>query len=142
MLLIAEDDQNVRAMFERIFRDAGFTVLTETDGLAALHAIVRERPDVVLTDFDMPRLNGLELCRAIRGHHQLSDTPVAIISGSLAPGDPRAVEAQLCATLVKPFTREALVAAVRRLVDGGRHHHDAEPSPCPAAQSPSGAARA
>jgi CheY-like chemotaxis protein len=86
---------------------------------------------VVLTDLDMPRLNGLELCRAIRGHHELSDTPVAIMSGSFPPGDPRAAEAALCATMVKPFAQDDIVSLIRQLVAVGRHDHAADPSPCP-----------
>ena len=131
VVLIAEDDQNVRDMLERMVARAGFTVRTAADGLAALRIAVQDRPDVILTDFDMPRLSGLDLCRAIRGHHELSDTPVAILSGSFQPGDPRALEVKLCATVVKPFDQDDIVSLLRRLVAGGRHDHAADPSRCP-----------
>jgi CheY-like chemotaxis protein len=131
VLLIAEDDPDVCLALERIFTRAGFTVLTASDGLNALRTAVDHRPDVVLTDLDMPRLTGLELCQAIRGHHELSDIPVAILSGSLLPGDRRAVDACLCGVMLKPFSNHDLVAAVRRLVEIGGHDHGAVPSLCP-----------
>jgi CheY-like chemotaxis protein len=131
VLLIAEDNQDVSTVLERIFTTAGFTVLTAQDGMSALRTVVDERPDVVLTDLDMPRLTGLELCQALRGHHELSDIPVAILSGSLLPGDRRAADAGLCGVLLKPFSNEALIAEVQRLVDTGHHDHRTDPSTCP-----------
>jgi CheY-like chemotaxis protein len=132
VLLIAEDDTDVCAALERIFTRAGFTVMTAPDGMAALRTAVELHPDVILTDLDMPRLTGLELCQAIRGHHELRDIPVAILSGSLLPDDRRAIDAHLCGVLLKPFSIPDLVAAVRHLADTGRHDHAADPSPCPA----------
>ncbi len=131
VLLIAEDNDDVCQVLERLFTRAGFTVLTAPDGMAALKTAVEKRPDVILTDLDMPGLTGLELCRAIRGHHELRDIPVAILSGSLMPGDSRAVDAGLCGVMLKPFNNKDLLVAVQHLVTHGRHNHTAEPSPCP-----------
>lgn len=133
VLLIAEDDEDLCAVLEVVFRRAGFTVLSAGDGVAALLLAERERPDVVLTDLDMPLMNGLELCRAIRDHVDLGSTPVAVLSGSLRPGDPRAAEAVLCGVLLKPFSNNDLVQAVRRLAEHGRHDHRGAPSRCPLA---------
>jgi CheY-like chemotaxis protein len=131
MILIAEDNEDVCKILERLFTRAGFTVLTAPDGMAALKAAIDKHPDVILTDLDMPKLTGLELCQAIRGHHELRDVPVAILSGSLMPGDRRAVDAGLCGVMLKPFDNEDLVAAVQHLLTHGRHDHSLEPSPCP-----------
>ncbi|MCA2211762.1 response regulator [Jidongwangia harbinensis] len=131
LLLIAEDDPDVSFTLERIFLRAGCTVLTASDGVAALEIAVQHRPGVILTDLDMPRMTGLELCREIRGHADLHRTPVAIVSGSLIPGDPRAAEAGLCAVVPKPFARDVLVGAVQHLADAGPHSHTAGSAECP-----------
>ena len=131
VVLVAEDNPEVRLVLELILTRAGFTVLTAPDGLTAWQIAVAEQPDVVLTDLDMPGLTGLQLAQMIRGHPDLTDTPIAILSGSLHPGDPRALQAHLCAVMLKPFSNAALVAAVRRLAEAGPHDHPDTASACP-----------
>jgi CheY-like chemotaxis protein len=130
-ILIAEDNEDVRGLLRRLFDRAGFDVLTAPDGRAALVSAREHRPDVVLTDLDMPHLDGLELCRAIREDPALAGTPLAILSGGIQPGDPRTADAHVCDVLLKPFTNDELVTAVRCLADAG--HHDRH-SPCPSRQ--------
>lgn len=127
VLLIAEDNDDIRAVLQRLFHRAGFDVLTAPDGRAALDTARAHHPDVVLTDLDMPHLDGLQLCQAIRHDPALGDTPVAILSGGLRPDDPRPAGAHVCGVLLKPFTKDDLIAAVRQLAATGRHHHH---SPC------------
>lgn len=131
VLLVAEDDVDVCGVLTMVFGRAGFTVVAAPDGVAALAAARRDRPDVVLTDLDMPRMTGLELCSAIRADPELADTPVAVLSGSLRPGDPRAAESHVCGVLLKPFSNAGLVAAVRQLAEHGPHGHAQVPSRCP-----------
>ncbi len=126
-ILIAEDIDDVREVLHRLFTRAGFTVRTAPDGRAALELARRHSPDVVLTDLDMPHMDGLQLCQAIRQDPALAETPVAILSGGLQPGDPRTVDAHVCGVLLKPFANQDLVTAVRRLADTGRHQNH---SPC------------
>jgi CheY-like chemotaxis protein len=86
------------------------------DGAAALDAVRRHRPDVVVTDLDMPRMTGLDLCRAIRADAQLRHIPVVLASGSLLPDDRRAAEVGANATLLKPFLPAQLLDMVARLL--------------------------
>lgn len=130
VLLIAEDDDDVCLALRLLFTRAGFTVRTAPDGLSALVIAEAEHPDIVLTDLDMPGLTGLQLCQAIRQHPDLGSIPVAILSGSLQPGDPRAAAAHVCQVILKPFANTALVAAVQDLLAVGRHDHGAGPEPC------------
>jgi CheY-like chemotaxis protein len=129
-ILIAEDDPDISSVLERIFRSAGFTVLTAPDGRAALEIAAAHLPDIVLTDLDMPEMNGIELIKAIRVHAELRDTPVALLSGSIHPGDTRAVSAAACGVLLKPFTSKHLVASMQALIERGHHAHDPSGS-CP-----------
>ena len=131
VLLIAEDDEDVRMVLQRLFRRAGYTVLTAPDGASALPMTVAQHPDVVLTDLDMPGLSGLELAQALREHPGEHDVPIMILSGSLHPGDPRSAQAQLCGVMLKPFINIDLVATVRHLTKTGRHRHDRDTTTCP-----------
>lgn len=130
VVLIAEDDTDVRYVLTRVFTRAGFTVLTAPDGAAALRTAIERHPDVVVTDLDMPGLTGVQLCQAIRADPRLRDVPVGILSGSLHPGDPRAADAYACGVWLKPFVSDELVGAVRHLLTVGQHGHE-HPSPCP-----------
>jgi CheY-like chemotaxis protein len=85
----------------------------------------------VLTDLDMPRLDGLQLCQAIRSDPALRDTPEAILSGGLQPGDTRAADRKACGVWLKPFNNNDLLAAVQHLADVGHHPHHGTPMDCP-----------
>lgn len=133
VVLIAEDNVDVRQVLTRIFIRAGYTVRDAGDGRAALRIAREQRPDVVVTDLDMPGMTGLELCQAIRAETGLADVPVGILSGSLRPGDPRAADAGACAVWLKPFGTAELVDAVRALAETGPHPHRGDPPACPLA---------
>lgn len=136
VVLIAEDNADVRHVLTRMFTRAGFTAWATSDGLAALRAARERQPDVVVTDLDMPGMNGLELCQAIRADPDLTDVPVGILSGSLQHGDPRAADAHACGVWLKPFAGAELVSAVQALIDAGPHEHRGDRSPCPLAAAP------
>jgi CheY-like chemotaxis protein len=116
VIVVAEDHEDIRYILQRALERAGHTVVTAVDGVDALDAVQRHRPDIVVSDVDMPRMTGLELCRAIRDDPHLRDTPVVLISGALLPGDPRAAEAGATATLLKPFLPHDLLACLNELL--------------------------
>jgi CheY-like chemotaxis protein len=130
-VLLAEDDQDIAFILVRTLKRAGHTVRHAADGVAALELAGQSCPDVVLTDLGMPRMDGLQLTQAIRAHPDLRDTPVAILTGSFLPADPRAAAADVCAVLLKPCDKNNLLATVEQLGDLGPHDHGATPSPCP-----------
>ena len=134
VLLIAEDDEDIALVLVRVFKRTGMTVLRASDGRAAFETIVERRPDVVLTDLGMPVMDGWELIEAIRRHpdDDIRRIPIAVLSGHLRPGDPRAGSAQVCAILLKPCPNDQLLATMDDLVTIGPHDHDAADSRCPA----------
>ena len=133
VLLIVDDDDDVRAVLHMVLTRGGFTVLTAADGRQALQLAQRHRPDAVLTDLDMPGMDGLGLCRALRSDPRLRTVPVAILSGSLLPGDPRVRGLALCERLLKPMTNRELLVTMQRLVARGGHEHDDSAACLPAA---------
>ncbi|MGA5299624.1 response regulator [Nucisporomicrobium flavum] len=118
-ILIAEDDTDVLTMLCRVFTRAGFTVLDAADGDVALDLARRWTPDVVLSDLEMPHLDGRQLCRAMRRDPVLRDVPVALLSGGLGSGDPDVAGEDVCGVWLKPFDNAELVAAMRKLADAG-----------------------
>lgn len=131
VVLVAEDDHDIAAILSRLLARAGHTVLHEPDGLAAFEQAVAVRPDVILTDLGMPRMDGLELTRAIRQHPDLADVPIVMLSGHLHPGDQEPVEAGCCAVLLKPCPNDKLREVVQELAARGPHTHSGAEA-CPA----------
>lgn len=129
VVLIAEDDEDIALILTRLLSRAGNTVLRAADGVAALDLAVRHRPDVVLTDLGMPRMDGLALTRALRAHPDLADTPIVMLSGHLHPGDTEPVAAGVCVVLLKPCPNDRLRAVVQDLADRGAHEHHAAACP-------------
>ncbi|AGZ39497.1 response regulator [Actinoplanes friuliensis] len=130
-VLIAEDDEEIAFILTRVLKRAGHVVHHAPDGVAALALASQIRPQVVLTDLGMPRMDGLELSRSVREHPDLRDTPIAILTGSLLPEDPRAVAAAPCAVLLKPCANDDLRLAVQQLAELGPHDHSTASSACP-----------
>ncbi|GAA2628228.1 response regulator [Paractinoplanes durhamensis] len=130
VVLVAEDDQDIAVILTRLLTRAGHLVVHRPDGLAAFEHAVAARPDVLLTDLGMPRMDGLELTRAVRAHPDLADTPIVMLSGHLHPGDQQPVEAGCCAVLLKPCPNDKLREVVQELADRGPHAHTG--AACPA----------
>lgn len=117
-VLLAEDTLTTRALERSILEGAGYDVIVAADGAEALELLRNHPVDVVVSDVDMPRMSGIELCRAIRSSIGLSDVPVILVT-SLASADDRrrGLEAGASAYLVKSaFDQAALLDAVRRFV--------------------------
>lgn len=116
MIVVAEDHDDIRYVLKRSLERAGHRVVVAADGATALAAIKEHRPDLVVTDVDMPQMTGLDLCRAIRADDELRHIPIVVASGSLMPGDAVASEAGANATLLKPFVPAQLLALVAALL--------------------------
>ncbi|GGQ40321.1 response regulator [Couchioplanes azureus] len=130
VLLIAEDVDDIAMILVRLFRRDGMTVLRGADGAEAFDLAVEHHPDVILTDLGMPRMDGWELIRAVRGHAELRDTPVAILTGQLQPGDSRVPESGACSLLLKPCPNDELRSVIQRLAENGPHGHTFSAAGC------------
>lgn len=119
-LLIVEDDLALSDVLAFTLRRAGFTVALAYDGVAALAAWQKEPPDLIVLDLNLPKLDGLSVCRQVRAH---SDIPIIILS--VRGGDEAVVKGlELGADdyVVKPFSPSQLVARVKALLRrAGRH---------------------
>ena len=125
-ILLVEDDPSIREITAIGLRAAGFTVETAADGVEGLERWRTRRPDLVLLDVMLPRLDGLEVCRAIRRE---DTTPVVMLTARTDTLDVVVgLEAGADDYMRKPFEMPELVARVRAAVRRHRPAADGTPS--------------
>lgn len=118
-ILVADDDDDVRALLAKALRAANFDVVLARNGLEAIELLTKEPVDAVVTDISMPEMTGIELLRAIRGRD--ADVPVVLITGS--PDVDSAMQAVRLGALVyltKPVDFDELKRVMARAVRLGR----------------------
>lgn len=112
-VLLVDDEPDMLFVWRHILTNASYTVRVAADGLAALDQLRAEPVQLVITDWMMPRMNGAELCRAIRADQELCSISLLVftaVSRSSVHGTPLWDE-----WLVKPASRDHVLAAVARL---------------------------
>jgi putative two-component system response regulator len=123
-VLVADDEPANVAVLTRLVKRLGCQVVSAADGQAALDAVGSERPDLVLLDVNMPRLDGFEVCRSIKQHPPTRLLPVVLITGLSSTDDRiRGIDAGADDFLSKPIVSGELEARVRSLVQL-KHHTD------------------
>ena len=111
-ILIAEDDRRVRESLDRALRLEGYDVVTANDGAGALELHIDGPADLLLLDVSMPNVDGLTVCRTVRGKGD--DTPILMLTARHEISDRVAgLDAGADDYLVKPFAFEELLARVR-----------------------------
>lgn len=117
-LLVVDDSATSRTLERNILRSAGYNVLTATDGAEAWEMLRREKIDLVVTDVEMPEVDGFELTRLIRGDQELEHLPVILVTSLGSEKDKQmGAECGADAYIVKgAFDQEELLAAVARLL--------------------------
>lgn len=123
-ILVVDDDRAVRESLRRSLTFNGYTVLTAGDGVEALEKINTDRPEAVVLDVMMPRLDGLEVCRRLRSTGD--DLPILVLTARDSVSERVAgLDAGADDYLPKPFALEELLARLRALM----RRASAEPLP-------------
>lgn len=118
-ILVVDDDQGVRDSLARSLQYSGYEVTTAEDGLEALAKLSHMRPDAVIMDIMMPRLDGLETTRMLRQNG--NDVPILVLTARDAIGDRvDGLDAGADDYMVKPFSLEELLARLRALTRRSR----------------------
>ena len=114
LVMVVDDSITVRRVTQRLLQREGFRVSTAADGLLALEKLQEELPDVVLSDIEMPRMDGFDLLRNIRSSDRLRDLPIIMITSRIAQKH-RDLAMQLGANhyLGKPYGDEELLRLIR-----------------------------
>jgi two-component system, OmpR family, phosphate regulon response regulator PhoB len=121
-ILLAEDDPDIRHLVSYKLTKCGFDVIEVADGRAALQTARQDPPDLVMLDVRMPFLNGLEVCRELRGGPRTSALPIIILTARARPQDiEQAFAAGATDYVVKPFSPRELVERVESVLARVNH---------------------
>ena len=120
IVLLVEDDQDGRRLYADWLTEAGFLVDQAHNGLQALERAFDTRPNVVVTDLNIPGIDGFELTRRLKQDPRTCDVPVLAVTGyePFASDPGRALRAGCDAVLPKPCSPDDLEAAIRSLIQG------------------------
>ena len=117
VLYVEDNDDNVYMLKMRLELLGDFEVLAAEDGEKGCEIALRERPDIILMDLEMPVIDGWEATRRLKGNPQTHDIPVIALSAHALAGEREKAMAAGCDEFdTKPIEFERLVATVRRLL--------------------------
>jgi chemotaxis protein histidine kinase CheA/ActR/RegA family two-component response regulator len=113
--LVVDDSVSVRRSMEYFVKDLGFDVDSASDGIEALGKLQLRKPDIMIVDFEMPRMNGVELTSAVRNEARLSKVPVIMITSRYTEKHKQmAMAAGVSVFLTKPYTEDDLASHIER----------------------------
>jgi CheY-like chemotaxis protein len=115
VVLVVDDEFSSLEVLSLLFEREGFVVRTASDGEEALEQVEREKPDVIVTDFMMPKMTGLELAARLRTLDGASTIPVILVSGTYVG---QLTEPNVAGFVRKPFLFERLLQRVRLVLGG------------------------
>lgn len=120
-ILVADDEAHILHVVSMKLTNAGHQVLTAVDGEEAFEVCLSERPDLVITDYQMPLMTGVELCVKLREHEQLQAIPAVMLTARGFDIEPEQMrQAGIAAVLAKPFSPRELLEKVNDLLAGAR----------------------
>ena len=115
LIMVVDDSITVRRVTQRLLKREGYRVVMAADGLQALERLQDERPTLVLSDIEMPRMDGFDLARNIRGDAKLHDLPIIMITSRIAEKHrEHARELGVDHYLGKPYAEDELLRLVRQ----------------------------
>jgi chemosensory pili system protein ChpA (sensor histidine kinase/response regulator) len=114
LVLVVDDSITVRRVTQRLLQREGYRVVLAADGLQALERLQEERPTVVLSDIEMPRMDGFDLARNIRSDAALRDLPIIMITSRIAQKHrEHAMELGVNHYLGKPYSDDELLSLIQ-----------------------------
>jgi two-component system, chemotaxis family, chemotaxis protein CheY len=115
-ILTVDDSRTMRDMLRLALEEAGFEVVQAEDGVHGLEILQTENPDVIITDINMPRMNGFGFIEGVRAEARTRATPILVLTTESDPSKKdKARQAGATGWIVKPFNPTKLVDAIRRV---------------------------
>jgi two-component system cell cycle response regulator DivK len=123
VVLLVDDNEDCRIIYGSTLRHAGYQVRTANDGLQCLESAASEKPDLILLDIGMPRMDGMEALERLKKNPTTTAIPVVAVSARVNKDQHEAVlKAGFCEVLLKPITPGDILASVRRHAPIGDGH--------------------
>jgi two-component system, chemotaxis family, chemotaxis protein CheY len=119
-ILIVDDDQSIRDLLRLHLSAAGYEVHVADDAISAGYMVLRSPPDMIITDINMPHMDGFEFIAALRADRAIPRIPVIFLT-SVEDGDLRGKELGAVGYVTKPVRADRLLSLVAQHVPGGAH---------------------
>jgi CheY-like chemotaxis protein len=116
-ILVVEDNLDTRELFHLYLTTEGFTVVTACDGREGLYMAQAERPDLIITDMNMPNLNGIELVKQLRLLPEFKDVPIIVCTAFGIENRDNAIRAGANRAVDKPTHFESLIDDINELLN-------------------------
>ena len=117
-ILVVDDEPEIAKLVAKVMESRGHRVTVGRDGQEALELVARERPDVLVLDLNLPKVDGFEVCRRLKSAEETRTLPIVMLTAafpSVEDAD-RGLTVGADEYVVKPFLREVLVHNVERLI--------------------------
>lgn len=119
-ILLIEDEEDIAALIKLQAEISGYKIIVEVDGLNGFLAVEREKPDIVVLDIMLPGMNGLDVCRKIKGNPELKNIPVIMISAKSEELDVvLGLELGADDYVTKPFSPKVLFSRIKAVLRRG-----------------------
>lgn len=116
-ILTVDDSPTIRRMIELTVKPAGYTVMEAADGQAALDLLKTNGVDLIISDINMPNINGIELIRRLRAQEKFSKTPILLLTTESDPAKKAEGKAAgATGWIVKPFKQDQLLEVVAKVL--------------------------
>lgn len=116
-ILIADDEENLRLLVRTTLEDPDYCIIEAADGTEALRLIREEKPDIILLDWMMPGMTGIEVLQAVKAEAALAATPVVMLTAKAQAADrERGLQLGASEYLFKPFSPLELLTVVERIL--------------------------
>ena len=120
-ILIADDEPNQLELMDYNLRNVGFSIIKASNGLEALELIENHSPDLIILDWMMPKMSGIDVCRTLRSRSETKQTPIIILSARSEDSDKSlGLDTGADDYISKPFSPKELVSRVKALLRRAR----------------------
>lgn len=123
-ILVVDDESHILHVVSLKLRNAGYEVFTAADGEEGFDVACQEHPDLIITDFQMPFMNGLELCQKLKATAETTRIPALMLTARGFNLDQEEVTAtNICGVLSKPFSPREVLARVQEVLANNTVEH-------------------
>lgn len=118
-VLVVDDFATMRRIIKNVLKQIGFTNIVEADdGTTALEALKEKKVDLIISDWNMPKMTGLDLLKTVRGNESTKDLPFVMVTAEAQKDNVlQAVQAGVTNYIVKPFTADTVKEKLAKVFD-------------------------
>ncbi|MEW6163148.1 MAG: response regulator [Nitrospirota bacterium] len=118
-ILVVDDNQDSRELIVKVLKGKGYQMIEATDGEEALEKAVAERPDLILMDISIPKIDGFEVTRRLKSREEFQNVPIVALTAHAMKGDrEKALEAGCEGYISKPINVRELPEQIRSYIKG------------------------